>query len=303
MEELSLLLLTLIFGASFGSNELSTVKLQAKPGTIHPILSKVLELRCSVQNNNWESLDQSKTAPTIQHFTSQQSSWNDTVNSFDDSKLESSSSQGQAEFSRLLTLVVSKVNKESGENETIASVTGCDTPVIENKFVSTLQVAGSTEGSPVEGEQGYLTLTWDSPVEKHGGYFICEAFALNSNKHPVSLSASLQINAVQPQISDVVNYISTLDKYVLDLKAKVTELQKGQNTQTGKFQCYSTTSVDFHLPFNNTPKVILSPSSISWDYSEYSTYSISIESVSNTGFEVLCSYPRQSMEIMWLAIV
>ncbi|KAI8776213.1 uncharacterized protein LOC106080264 [Biomphalaria glabrata] len=223
---LKLLLMTLSVVACLSTNvsELATLKLEAKPGTIRPVLSKVLELRCSVQNKNWESLDQSKTTPTTQQSTSQQSLWNDTVNSFDDSKWESSSSQGQAEFSRLLTLVVTKLNTETGENETIASVTGCDTPVIEKKFLNTLQVLGSTEGSPRGGEQGYLTLTWNTPIKKHAGYFTCEAYALNSNKHPASLNASLQVKAVQPQISDVVSFISTLDKYIFDMKAKVTEV-------------------------------------------------------------------------------
>ncbi|KAK0050043.1 DSC-2 [Biomphalaria pfeifferi] len=327
MTDFSLLfVLSLSVAVPHGNGELATLKFEAQPGTIHPVLTKELELRCSVHNSNWKFEKSTTTTSFLQYFTTKQPLWNDTEKSNDTSNVQSSNSQDQAEFSRLLSLVVTKVDKESGENETIASVTGCDTPVIENRFVNTLQVVGSTEGSPVFGEQGYLTLTWDSPVEKDAGYFICEAYALNSNKHPVSLSAALQISALQPQISDLVSYISTNDKYILDMKAKVTEVYeenqklreqarelafqndyilnrldrlRGQNSQSGRFQCSYSTYIDFNPPFNSTPKVILSLASFSFSYS-YS-YSMSLQSVSNTSFSVYCSNPSGSTQVDWFA--
>ncbi|KAH9523952.1 hypothetical protein Btru_047610 [Bulinus truncatus] len=299
----------------------------AWPDKILPVLTKQLKVVCSVRNDMYQAAVKN----SLQYFLSpNQSLWNDTMTLIDTYTSKSSKSQTEADFSRLLSLVITRTNKDTGLNDTIASVTGCDSPVIEAPFVGEVQVVGSTEGSPLDGEQGYISVTWDRPQERSAGVFSCEAYAQNPAKHPVSLTAYLEINSVQPQISDLVSYISTNEKSISELKSKVSDLyyenrqlkqqaldlatenefiesrldqSKCQNVQSGTSGCgYQT--VYFSPAFNSTPKVFTSLNSLSFNsyYSSWSfSYSNNIQSITNESFVTSCSISAGQASLDWFA--
>ncbi|KAH9523945.1 hypothetical protein Btru_047584 [Bulinus truncatus] len=243
-------------------------------------------------------------------------------------------------FDQLLSVVISKVNNANGENETIASVTGCSTPVMEKSFLNLAQAEGSTERSPEKDEQGYLYLTWNNPNEKHAAKYTCEVLFLNSDKHSSVLSTSLDIVSVEPTIADLVNYISDSEKTIQQVTRQINELQanytelrdvvkehdgihtnlsltstiinnklekiKGQNSQFGEINCLvnEVNHVRFTQPFNNAPKVNLILSYLYVPSGANVVLAHSLYYVNRTSFGVHCNRPSSltSINFKWLAL-
>lgn len=243
------------------------------------------------------------------------------------------------DVSYLLSLVIMKVNKATGENETVASVAGCLAATTEDSFTGKVKVEGSTEGSPVSGEVGYLQVTWDRPGDQAAGNYYCVASALNKFKHSVSVCSSLPITSKDATISDLVTYISEHDKNISALSAQMAVLQQekealrievdslrsnltyqysqleswiyniqGRNVQTGSTDC-SSHYVYFTQSFNRTPNVFTTPGSFYiTGYSSYSSgsYQISTSYISQQSFYLSCSmsgaFSSSSTNINWLAI-
>ncbi|CAL1547693.1 unnamed protein product [Lymnaea stagnalis] len=303
----------------------SLVTLEGAPSTIHPVLTKTLQLRCAVQSDS--SSVTSQTTSLYNLITTPQPG--SATDSPPQDGVQATSPSGS--IAKLLSLVITKKNQGTGLSETLASVTGCNVPIIEEKFLSTFGVEGNSEGSNQNGELGYLVLTWDRPDEGEAGIYSCEAYALNSDKHPVSLIANLPIASVQPNIADLVTYISANEREITSLKSmvnavagenaalrhenyqlyiKTNELEnrltglKGQNIQTGSFSC-TYQEIPFPQPYNNTPIVFLSTASasISSSYS-YSTasYNTNLQSVTPYSFTVSCSQSYFTTSFTWLAI-
>ncbi|KAH9523948.1 hypothetical protein Btru_047592 [Bulinus truncatus] len=234
-------------------------------------------------------------------------------------------------FDQLLSVVISTVNSVDGENETIASVTGCSTPVIEKTFLDLVQAEGSTERSSEKDKQGYLYLTWNNPNEKHASRYTSEVSFLNLAKHTSVISTSLDIVSVDPTIADLVNYISDSEKTQLtrqinELQANYTELRdvveehdgihtnlnltttiindklgniKGQNSQTGEIKCLlnEINHVTFLRPFENVPTVNLMLSYFYAASSSYISFRNNLTYVNTTGFGVNCNRPSSLTSI------
>ncbi|CAL1543999.1 unnamed protein product [Lymnaea stagnalis] len=327
-----------------GDSADTVLTIDARPSLIHPVLTKKLQLRCSVKNEGWLAKNVGK-FPFNSNTSTQPpkyGSGNHGVN-FDVSalapKIAHTSTASKGSFVRLLSVVITKFNDETEMRETVASVTGCDVPITEDKFLSTVEVEGSSEGSDKDGEMGYLLLTWDRPVDRHAGNFTCEAYGLRSDKHPESLKASLEIVAVEPKISDLVDYISINEKAITALKEKIITLDeendalrqdlnatsanttnlenrlggvKGQNIQKGTLSCMSSNEIQFPKPFKVPPIVIISlaytsvsgtvSGNVNYGASFSASFSVSLNSVKNTSFTYSCSNSYFSPSFNWLAI-
>ncbi|KAK0050040.1 DSC-2 [Biomphalaria pfeifferi] len=306
------------------SNGSSQLKLELRPGVIHPIFTKKFHLHCSVQNKNRRAKVKETTVKEVKS-SSDQPLWNG-VDLKSPQEAKSTLSQEKADFSQLLSLVVTKLDPDTDTNVTIASVSGCDVPVIEKAFLDLVEVEGSSEGSPRDGEQGYLTLTWDRPVSGDAGSFTCEAYALNKEKHPVSLYASVYVETVETTIPDLVEYVLLTDKYIFDLKTKIADiseemksvtlenkrisdkmktLKKG-SVQTGTVAC-GTDKVTFSPAFNSTPTVFTSLNIFSAtlyrdnSYSKSMSVSMSVISVTKSNFVPSCNYDYSSATFSWIA--
>ncbi|XP_055869892.1 uncharacterized protein LOC129923368 [Biomphalaria glabrata] len=300
----------------------SHLELKSKPGSIHPILTKKLQMECTVRELKSED----------HQFQNGNSAFSNTEAIDDKSTSKASVTKQEVTLSRLLSLVITKKNEDSGLNETMVSVTGCDSPVIEKQFEGTFQADGTTEGSTKTGEMGYISLTWNRPVDEHSGLFFCEAYALDPFKHSVSLTAGLKIKSIEPKISDLVTYISINDRHIEQLQAKVSEIKtentelKERNTnitleyedlkkyvdlripkfQFGSFTC-SSQGVTFDPPFNKTPEVFTSLTGLTMGFSSQystSTYSLGVQSVDNLGFSISCTINgwSSSAQVKWLAV-
>ncbi|XP_059169206.1 uncharacterized protein LOC131950990 [Physella acuta] len=291
--------------------EASSLQFVANPLVIKPVLSKKLQVRCAVFNTTQEIMRRNyKNKGLVE------------------GKLISSMEDPQPDVGHLMSIVITKWNKETDQNETVASVAGCLAAGAEFNFLGKVEVEGNTERSPVPGEVGYLKLTWDRPLDQHSGLYSCEASALTSEKHTISLSASLQIVAKEPTISDIVAYISEHDKNITSLKEEnqklkldleslmsnttqnFTEVQqkmalmKGQNTQTGSVTC-SDQTILFSQQFKNTPIVYVAFEALSVSGSGTYTTSLSTSAVSVSSFKLSCSYTGHvntwGLRVRWLA--
>ncbi|XP_059162051.1 uncharacterized protein LOC131945082 [Physella acuta] len=318
-----------LFGMLCQYTDAASINIEAQPYVILPVLSKKLNMRCSIQNSTAKSPLLTTLMPPTTQMTSASST-----------QIAGPVSAGQgSDVSHLLSLVITKFNAVTGENETLASVAGCLAAAPEVNFLGKVTVDGNTDWSPVTGEVAYLQVTWEMPLSEHSGTYYCEASALTSEKHSISISASLQIVTKDPTISDLVTYISEHDKNISSLSAQMLALKlekealkleletmksnltaqmsdietrvasiSGHNIQTGSTSC-SYQYVTFPVAFNSTPTVFTSMGSLYMSgYSSYSSasYQISTSSVTNESFYLSCSISgafSSSTSINWLAIV
>ncbi|XP_059169209.1 uncharacterized protein LOC131950993 [Physella acuta] len=300
--------------AMVSTTEASSLYFEANPAVIKPVLSKKLQMRCSVSN---------RTLALINFYKGLYKE-----SSTKGASVNGSTEDRQHDVGHLMSIVITKWNKETDQNETVASVAGCLAAGAEFNFLGKVEVEGNTERSPVSGEVGYLKLTWDRPLDQHSGLYSCEASALTTEKHSFSLNASLQIVAQEPTISDLVTYISEHDKNItslkeenqklkLDLKAlmsnttqnftelvKKMALMKGHNIETGSVTC-SAQTVYFSQQFINTPVVYVAIESLSVNTGgRYITTSLSTSEVSDESFDLSCTCTDycNSLGARWLAI-
>ncbi|CAL1547865.1 unnamed protein product [Lymnaea stagnalis] len=225
---------TLCFRAgAFGS----VLKFETNPTVIHQILTKQLQLRCSVSENIlWPHNRQAMTSSTDYYYDwttairSQPATTTTLVSAIPTQasptelpNLQPYSLSDRADVFHVTSIIVSKVI--SGRKETVASVTPFDGAVAEGFYVGRVKVEGSGAPSTVSGEQAYLQLTWDSPVAEQAGLYTCELFALNQEKHSVYLSTSIRVDATEPNISDLVKYIIVHDNTIADLQRENRELR------------------------------------------------------------------------------
>ncbi|CAL1547688.1 unnamed protein product, partial [Lymnaea stagnalis] len=131
-----------------------------------------------------------------------------------------------------MSIVIVRANSQ-GEGETIAKVSPFDQAAAgEGTYVSLLQVNGSVFKAAVNGELGYLSVIWTAPLEDQVGTYACEANALTHSGHLVTLTGSLEIQARQPNVADLVmviidyeNRISQLEQENQELKHKLDLLE------------------------------------------------------------------------------
>nr|BAD16593.1 DSC-2 [Lymnaea stagnalis] len=298
----------------------SYIALESNTSVIHPILIKKLQMRCAVRRDaNFGQGSETQTqlynlitASQTKHASDRMS----TPERKDSEGLNSSSSH--ADLYRLLSIVITV-----GDRDNIASVTGCDAPIVEENFSEKIHADGSCDSSPGDDEQGYLLLTLDRPLAKHAGTFTCEASALDSEKNPISIRTSLRILAVEPTLADAVEYISINDKHIADLKEQIVQLReesetikegqskmehfeynkiKGQNIQTGGATCDRHT-ITFARPYKEPPTVFVAIQSVTSNSNYFSTNSVTVEEVDEESFTINCvagSYLTATFQ--WLAI-
>uniref|UniRef100_A0A2C9L1T3 H-type lectin domain-containing protein n=1 Tax=Biomphalaria glabrata TaxID=6526 RepID=A0A2C9L1T3_BIOGL len=283
--------------------------LESDNKVIYPVATKKLNLRCSVKKGNWGLREHGS----------------DTKNN--SQELGATSVSSEELFEHLMSIVITE-----GKRQTIASVTGCDKPVIERAFEGVVTAVGNAENSTELEEMGHLTLTWDRPLLKDADNFTCEAFALNPDKASASLSVSLEITAVEPNLSDLLDYISSNDRQVELLKQNWTFLQetfnsvqanilqlqgktndfdtalaglKSQNIQSGTFECRDVT-IKFARPFDFPPKIFSSFIDLNFESNYAVQYTINYVSVNETHFTVRCTLGRYNQyinaKIEWIAI-
>ncbi|XP_055869891.1 uncharacterized protein LOC129923367 [Biomphalaria glabrata] len=278
----------------------TVVVLEANPKVIHPVVTKKFHLRCSVKKDNWQP----------SNLTSTQGREVSEV----------------ANFNHLMSIVITE-----GQRETIASVTGCDPPVVEPSFTRLLHAVGNANHSKEPDEMGYLLLTWDRPLAEDADNFTCQAYALDGDKFPVSLNVSLEVTAIEPTMSDLTRYIALNDRHIESLEKQLTKTHKTidsdmkeiksetnklisamdlkldqipvYNIQTGSFKCEQK-SIQFRQPFEYTPRVFTSSETYNWqNYNNRYDISISVLHTNNTGFTVNCRSDQDSNRfINWLAI-
>ncbi|CAL1547692.1 unnamed protein product, partial [Lymnaea stagnalis] len=303
------------------------LSIEATPSQIHPLLTKKLQLRCAVKNAGRLAETHNRSAKSSEVALSLISDLSGLANPNPSSLRHVSS---DASFSKLLSIVVTRVNDVTGMTETVTSVTGCNVPKTEEKFNSTLEVEGSSEGSDREDELGYLLLTWDRPVDGHAGNFTCETNALNSDKHPVYLNVSLEITSGEPKIADLAKYIYAREKEILYLQSEMkkenvalrqeivqllsntahleTKLQrlKAQNIQTGNFSCTEETGrLIFPKSYTATPTVFVSITGLEFQSHFYRSsvqYQALVQEVNSDGFSYTCEKYDTVPTIKWLAI-
>ncbi|CAL1547694.1 unnamed protein product [Lymnaea stagnalis] len=273
----------------------SYLSLTAEPSVIHPVITAKLQLRCSVKNGT-----------VLTHILLQNNS---------SSTQEADMTQTPSTTDRFLAIAIMKVNEKSGSTEAVASVTGCEVPVIQQGFANTIKAEGSSEGSQEPDELGYLLLTWDHPSTTDSGTFKCEAIFLNPQSFSQTLRTSLDVPANEPSLSDLITYISANSKYIASLEKQVQELAKENqelsadvkqlsnrtleqrvlttdNIQTGSASCKNQ-YIYFPHAFRNEPVIFTSVSSLSFQRLDYysQSFSIQVDDVSSYGFSVNCTTP------------
>jgi len=79
-----------------------------------------------------------------------------------------------------------------------------------------LQVKGQIYNLPTE--RGYLELTWDYPTSSQAGSYECQVDSINSAGHHVVYSTSLELEAKQPTLDDVVSHVHALQLVIDQLR-------------------------------------------------------------------------------------
>ncbi|XP_059169207.1 uncharacterized protein LOC131950991 [Physella acuta] len=194
------------------STEAASLQFVADPFIIKNKLSKKLQVRCAVLN------------PTLKQKISL---IRNVSNSLIEGKSVNASKEDlQHDVGHLMSIVITKWNKETDQNETVASVVDCLRVREELEFLGRVEVEGRIRSSRVPGEVGYLKLMWDRPLDQHSGLYSCEASTLTSEKHTIFLRDSLQIVAKEPAISDIVDYFTEHDKNITSLEEENQKINK-----------------------------------------------------------------------------
>ncbi|XP_059162048.1 mucin-2-like [Physella acuta] len=340
----------------YSTDAISSIKVDATPTTICPILSKKLQIKCSVRTvadtttvQPTTTTTKTTTKPTSTTKTTTKAIVATTKAPSATTTTKPTTTQPKSttvlnapinsDMTYLLSIVISKQNSVTGKTDTVASVAGRLAANAEVQYLGTVEVQGNTDNSTKSGEQGFLQLTWNYPLEQHGGNYICTASGLNSAKQTVSLSTSVQIVVTQPNISDLVSYISDHDKSLTDLQLQATqqshstqvmkldmeELQANQtkqaseavdelksvlvhNVQSGTNVCSENVQY-FNVSFNTTPIVYVSVSRFNLSPDSSARYAsmnwqVSIQTVTPYFFTMSCSHSNYLTlyNVDWLAI-
>ncbi|KAH9523951.1 hypothetical protein Btru_047605 [Bulinus truncatus] len=222
----------------------SRLQFRANPFTVQPMLTNTLTLRCAIQ------LDST--------FQSRQIHGNlggDTLQT-EAPSYTSAETPPMSDVDHIMSIIISKLNPQSLTSEPVANVTPYDEPAAEGPYVNHVQIEGNTESSPVAGERGFLEVTWFQPID--GGTYSCDVTALTTDRHPTSLSKTLELEQENQLLrqeldslkvnvssddgnysrlrSDLDNLTSNLTNQTSELVTRVNGL-KGQNIQTGFDVC------------------------------------------------------------------
>ncbi|BFZ15366.1 hypothetical protein BsWGS_18405 [Bradybaena similaris] len=312
-----------------------TILFEAKPTTVHPVLTKSLKLRCALQNefNTNVAFRQRAitaaatpttrstpttahattptaahttptiahataptiahaTAPTTAHATAPTAHASSTHPSFIETTSSHSSTSNRplvphADVSHIMSILVSRQDRVTGRLQTVAEVSPYD-PASTSVDADNIKVEGDTEASPVSREKGYLEVTWEDPTEAQSGEYVCNIYGLDKTLHPVSLSSSARITAIQATTQDLAAFVVQNQRHVTELQqslanvtAQMSKLQKesqeqiqafsysidslqnttkhmkAQNIQTGTVAC-ATVQVTFPRPYERDPTVFVS---------------------------------------------
>ncbi|CAL1547686.1 unnamed protein product [Lymnaea stagnalis] len=311
------------------------VVLQATPSTIHPLLTRSLRLRCSLQR--------------------QQPLHDNTTNSSLSDVDQADGNTSHGDLTHVMSIVITKENVSDGQGEEVASVSTFDGPITEPPYSGSVRVEGSTNNSAMSGEQGYLEITWTTPPDTVSGLYSCQAFGLNAHNQPVALKTSAAI-ASELSLSDLVTFVSlnfnlvselqtmigslnsTHDQRVARLEQqyedlsfvynlRVTELERAnadlvhqisslnatccatnRNTtqsgtiQTGRLNCTSTASyVTYSRPFSEKPKVFTSVTHVSLFLPD-GTSQVRVVDEDKAGCTIICNVPDSGIDVVWMAV-
>lgn len=297
----------------------SKVVMTTNPQIIIPILTKTLQLRCSVVGEPVQIIGRRDVTAYPMSETS----------------------TSQADVSHVTSIIITRMNPETKINVTVATVSSFDPPTAKVDL-GKISVAGSTNPTSGAEEKGFLEVIWDHPLEDQDGVYFCDVYALNALLHPESLTVTAQVKTSAATLPDLVKYISENDRHIETLQARVRQLEDqisdlelkernqtqelfwnyqtmsddirrlevvtgnltGQNIQTGNFTCPGSSStpinVKFHNRYASVPDVYLALNNI-----PYLGYSIGpIAEVNTEGFRVACSSGSSgySYGISWMAI-
>ncbi|XP_059162049.1 uncharacterized protein LOC131945080 [Physella acuta] len=333
-------MITAIMVGLLGIALASELKFESNPSNIHPILTKTLQVRCAVKISSLRIQGSARlghgfvdpsNAKIQQNATAIQRNnrtQNTTTSPTPHSQLltgnQSTSTPPHVndDVSHITSIIISK--EVSGHKVTVASVTAFDSPSIESPFTGIVSVEGNSNTSPVTGEQGYLQLRWEEPLAREAGVYTCEVFGLNTDKHPVSLYDTVQVQSSEPTYTELIAYISAFDKALSELQKENKELRMfqsnitadisemgtklynltGPEIQTGRVSCLSTT-VNFQSSFSKTPVVYVSLSGFRTSSSPTSgLIEASIRSIANSYFYLDCSMSGfyNTPTVSWIAI-
>ncbi|KAH9505462.1 hypothetical protein Btru_057390 [Bulinus truncatus] len=277
----------------------SHIGFTASPTVINPVLTKNLTLRCAVQDfisaafptttsrTTWTTTSQRTTLPTTR--TTSRYPWLDPT---------AAGTNVQADVAHVMSVIISRVSGFTGQVEVVAHVTPFESAAASDAFNRSTRVEGDSQRSSVNGERGYLQVTWDYPGEDEAGEYICEVFALNSDNHPVNLKSTLTVLSREPTISDLVKYIANHEKRFEEVKSM--SIDNGSDT------CSSTSNgnrVNFHKSFQRPPTVFTSFSDIRHTGGNYNgEVKITVSHVDTTYFTYDCELSYMNYRFDWLAL-
>lgn len=298
-----LLALAVLLAAALQSDA-SVVVFKASQDVIHPILTQSFSLRCSVQDN--APLWSTTFRPWLGASSTPSSSATTAKNDVSDSGI-----------SHVTAIIITKENKVTGQRDKVASLTPFDGAIDESTTPGRFKVEGSSHQSPLAGEQGYLQLTWARPVEEQAGIYFCEVFALNLDKHPISLWTSVEITSTEPSLSDLVNQISEHSRLITELMEEntrlkddvlLTSMNETQNeTRVHAFlsgSVSSCTSNNQYIYFPESLPTIPKIMTTVWYHrvnSNSGYYRINVHSVSHSGFYIFCDTYYTDLSVDWFA--
>jgi len=189
----------------------SKISLTSHPGTIKPVLTQALTLRCSLNDTTVASpsgglvgrRDVMSTADNVQ---------------------------------ALISLVVLRNGLD------LASISSYSSGVTVLGDVGLLNATGSIPGE--KGEKGYIELTWSYPGEAQSGNYSCEANGITTIGHTVRFLTSLQMPVKNPGLSDLIQYVHDRQIKDLDMEAQrqkqQAQIQDVQDKNTNLTQIVNT---------------------------------------------------------------
>ncbi|KAH9523947.1 hypothetical protein Btru_047590 [Bulinus truncatus] len=318
------------------------IQFRATPSAIHPILTTTFQLRCSIQQYQWPK-QSPDTRVSVNPFLRYTFDYTDVTtagtywwqNPSPTTAADFYTTQDpytpsttapvpiNANVEHITSILITKVTSY-GQREPVASVTLFDPPSADGYYASQAKVEGSCDRSPYVGEHGYLSITWDRPLEEQSGEYLCEVSGLSSDKHPVTLQSNLQVTFSQPTLSDLIGYISKNEMRITELEKENSLLKnemqrwngssqtgnssghiKAQRIQTGSGECSYNQShyVNFSQNYDTTPTIFLSITNLTMLYS-YNTHEarVSAHDVNNWGFRLQCDIYDTTLAYEWMTI-
>jgi hypothetical protein len=236
------------------------------------------------------------------------------------------------EISHITSIIVTRRDPISGAEQKVATLSPFDFPTADTDF-DKIQVTGHANSSPVQGELGYIELTWEYPASTQAGLYTCQVNALDTSLEPMSLSQTLLITSLEPTISDLISIVSHNDKTINELQQTVANLtkqlsglnfdqdkvydnimyniseiiqeytgnMKAQNIQTGFVTC-TNDYVYFLNPYKHIPTVFVAVNNIQYQGPTGSMI-VAVQNLSENGFLPHCDISGLvSSSFVWIAI-